>query len=135
MSEDDTATAALLEFLNASEAGIIAAKHLIMEAKGVAEEHSWLWDPSKIKWQQTQGSSGPYEKSEDVNSSDFKQPNGQYDRTNQKKRMMSRASMENGKTQDRNLCHAETTVPTYYVRILYLPSYSNQTSEQINRFR
>jgi hypothetical protein len=85
MSEDDTATAALLEFLNASEAGITAAKHLIMEAKGVAEEHSWLWDPSKIKWQQTQGSSGPYEKSEDVNSSDFKQPNGQYDRTNQKK--------------------------------------------------
>jgi hypothetical protein len=85
MSEDDTATAALLEFLNASEAGITAAKHSIMEAKGVAEEHSWLWDPSKIKWQQTQGSSGPYEKSEDVNSSDFKQPNGQYDRTNQKK--------------------------------------------------
>jgi hypothetical protein len=72
MSEDDTATAALLEFLNASEAGIIAAKHLIMEAKGVAEEHSWLWDPSKIRWQQTQGSSGPYEKSEDVNSLNFK---------------------------------------------------------------
>lgn len=43
--------------------------------------------------------------------------------------------MENGKTQDGNLCHAETMVPTYYVRILYLPSYSNQTSEQINRFR
>ena len=85
MSEDNTATAALLEFLNASEAGITAAKHLMMEAKGVAEEHSWLWDTSKIRWQQTQGSSGPYEKSEEVNSSDFKQPNGQYDRTNQKK--------------------------------------------------
>jgi hypothetical protein len=72
MSEDDTATAALLEFLNAVEAGIAAAKHLIMEARGVAEEHSWLWDPSKTKWQQTQGPSGPYERSEDVNSLDFK---------------------------------------------------------------
>jgi hypothetical protein len=30
------------------------------------------WDPAKIKWMQTEGSNGRYEKSEDVNSSDFK---------------------------------------------------------------
>lgn len=29
-------------------------------------------DPNKIKWEQTEGSSGPYERSEDVNSTDFK---------------------------------------------------------------
>lgn len=30
------------------------------------------WNPERIKWEQAQGSSGPYEKSEDVNSLDFK---------------------------------------------------------------
>ena len=30
------------------------------------------WDPEKIKWTQAEGSSGPYEKSDDVNSLDFK---------------------------------------------------------------
>jgi hypothetical protein len=70
MSDDDTATAALLEFLNATEAGIAAAKRLVMQAKNVNQEQSW--DPNKIKWQQAEGSSGPYERSEDINSSDFK---------------------------------------------------------------
>jgi len=30
------------------------------------------WDPTKIKWTQDIGSKGPYEKSDDVNSLDFK---------------------------------------------------------------
>jgi hypothetical protein len=30
------------------------------------------WDAEKIKWVQAQGSSGPYEKSDDVDSLDFK---------------------------------------------------------------
>lgn len=30
------------------------------------------WDPGKIKWSQEEGAKGPFEKSEDVNSSDFK---------------------------------------------------------------
>lgn len=30
------------------------------------------WDQAKIKWVEAQGSSGPYERSEDVNSPDFK---------------------------------------------------------------
>lgn len=30
------------------------------------------WDTSKIKWEQVEGAKGPYEKSEDVNSLDFK---------------------------------------------------------------
>jgi hypothetical protein len=31
------------------------------------------WNPAKIKWTEKQGASGPYERSEDVNSLDFKQ--------------------------------------------------------------
>jgi len=30
------------------------------------------WNPSKIRWEQVEGAKGPYEKSEDVNSLDFK---------------------------------------------------------------
>ena len=72
MSEDDLATAALLEFLNAVEAGIAAAKHLIQERKGISEKPTYPWDPAKIKWEQAQGSRGNYERSQDVNSPDFK---------------------------------------------------------------
>lgn len=70
MNKEDTATAALLEFLNACEAGITAAKRQIAENKGVAEEDSW--DPAKIQWVVTEGNKGPYEWSEDVNSTDFR---------------------------------------------------------------
>jgi hypothetical protein len=31
-----------------------------------------IWDSTRIKWVEAQGSSGPYERSEDVNSPDFK---------------------------------------------------------------
>jgi len=72
MNEDDLATAALLEFLNAVEAGIAAAKHIIREAKGITEKPAYQWDSAKIKWEQAQGSRGNYERSEDVNSPDFK---------------------------------------------------------------
>jgi len=67
MSEDDVATTALLEFLNAAEAGIMQAKRLIAQAKGVEK-----WDPNRIKWEGAKGSSGPYERSEDMNNTEFK---------------------------------------------------------------
>jgi len=67
MSEEDVATTALLEFLNAAEDGIVQAKRLIAQAKGVEQ-----WDPCKIKWEQAEGNSGPYERSEDVNNPQFK---------------------------------------------------------------
>jgi hypothetical protein len=71
MSDNDLAILALLEYLNACEAGIAAAKHLIKEAK-IGKEPQLSWDASKIKWEQAEGSSGPYERSEDVNSTDHK---------------------------------------------------------------
>ena len=71
MSEEDAASAALLEFLNACEAGITAAKHLIAENKGVSQEEE-SWNPAKIQWTLTEGSKGFYERSEDFASSDLK---------------------------------------------------------------
>jgi len=73
MTDGDPATEALLEFLNACEAGIGAAKQRIKEMKGIAEEQKPSWNPDTIKWTETQGSSGLYERSEDVNSLDFKE--------------------------------------------------------------
>lgn len=64
MSED-LALEALTDFLNAVEAGIEAARQRIKTDKA-------LWDPSKIQWTQANGPSGSYERSEDVNSLDFK---------------------------------------------------------------
>jgi len=66
MSED-LAVEALLEFLNAAEAGIAAAKRVISQAKGVEK-----WNPDKIKWTEAEGSKGSYERSEDVNNMEFK---------------------------------------------------------------
>lgn len=70
MSKDETATEALLEFLNAAEAGIAAAKRIIAEDKGVGEGRTW--DPGKIAWAAAEGSHGAYERSDDINSADFK---------------------------------------------------------------
>jgi len=36
------------------------------------EKREWTWNPGKIKWTQDTGAKGPYEKSDDVNSLDFK---------------------------------------------------------------
>ena len=67
MSENDTTLTALLEFLNAVEAGIAVAKNLISEKRKLAE-----CNPENIKWEQIQGNRGPYERSSDVNNPDFK---------------------------------------------------------------
>jgi len=57
MNGSETALEALLEFLNAAEAGIAAAKHVISQAKGLGK-----WDPNKIKFVMAQGAKGPYER-------------------------------------------------------------------------
>ena len=72
MSEDDLATVALLEFLNRCEEGIASAKHLIIEAKLNSAPIPSTWSPDKVKWTKAEGASGLYERSEDVDSLDFK---------------------------------------------------------------
>ena len=70
MSEDDTATAALLEFLNATETEITSAKRLIIQAKNISQEQTW--NPHTIRRQQAQGEARPYEKSEDLENADHR---------------------------------------------------------------
>lgn len=78
MSEkEDVSLEALLDFFDAVEAGIAQAKHRLKEAKvgltpGSIEEKKFGWNPNKIKWVQAEGTSGPYERSEDVNNLEFK---------------------------------------------------------------
>jgi len=55
----------ILELVNGQEAGITAFKQRLKRTKVG-------WDASKIKWEQAQGTSGPYERSEDVNNPEFK---------------------------------------------------------------
>ncbi|MEM0358356.1 MAG: hypothetical protein QXL77_08325 [Candidatus Bathyarchaeia archaeon] len=62
---EDLALTALLNFLDAVEAGVSAAKQRIKEAK-------IGWNPDKIKWEDAEGSSGQYQKSEDFNNPEFK---------------------------------------------------------------
>jgi len=62
---ENSALTALLEFLNAVEAGVVAAKQRIKEAK-------IGWDQDKIKWEDAEGSSGKYQRSEDFNNPEFK---------------------------------------------------------------
>ncbi|MCR8488937.1 MAG: hypothetical protein NDP23_05245 [Crenarchaeota archaeon] len=62
---EDLALVALLEFLDAVEAGVSAAKQRIKEAK-------ISWNPDQIKWENAEGSSGQYQKSEDFNNPEFK---------------------------------------------------------------
>jgi hypothetical protein len=64
--KEDTVIIALLEFLDAVEAGVSAAKQRIKEAKLPN------WDPDKIKWEDAEGSSGQYQRSEDSNNPEFK---------------------------------------------------------------
>ena len=93
MSEkEDLALEILTDFFNAVEAGIAQARQRLKEAK-VEPERKWTWDPSrikwaralagaeekpkydieKIKWEKAQGAKGEFERSEDVNSQDFKE--------------------------------------------------------------
>ena len=69
MNQDDTATLALLEFLNACEAGIIASKKLIAENKQLTEEPEW--NPANISWALAEGNRGPYERSQGSTNLDF----------------------------------------------------------------
>jgi len=44
-----------------------------LERLAPKDEAKHNWDPSKIQWKEAQGTRGLYERSEDVNSPDFKE--------------------------------------------------------------
>ena len=62
----------LVDFVNGVEASCVKLRTQIDKLFGSKEEKP-QWDSSKIKWTEAEGSSGPYQRSEDVNSSDFKE--------------------------------------------------------------
>lgn len=68
----DLAEDMLLEFLNAVETGVAAAKQRYKEKKGISDSDEARWQPDRIRWEQAQGNSGPYERSEDADSPDYK---------------------------------------------------------------
>lgn len=65
MIEEDLVLEAFIDFLNAVDAGIQAARQRIKAVKVG-------WDPKAIKWEKAEGSKGEYERSEDVNNPEFK---------------------------------------------------------------
>jgi hypothetical protein len=60
----------LSDFANALEAATLNIKRQITDLVNLSDCPSW--NPDKIKWEQAQGASGPYERSEDLNSPDHK---------------------------------------------------------------
>lgn len=62
---NEVALEAFLEFLDAVEAGIAAARQRVKAVKVG-------WNPHVIKWEKAEGSKGPYERSEDLNNPEFK---------------------------------------------------------------
>ena len=72
MSEDLTVFLEdLLDYLNGQEAILVKLKVQIEKLTG-PQKKSWTWDSSKIVWSKASGSKGEYERSEDVDSLDFK---------------------------------------------------------------
>jgi hypothetical protein len=59
------------DFLNSLEEAVQKMKMQIGKLVGVAEEKKY--DIEKIKWEKAQGAKGEFERSEDVNSQDFKE--------------------------------------------------------------
>ena len=57
------------DFLNGLEASIVKLRAQIDKLCG----SKWKWNPDKIKWEKAEGWKGDYERSEDVNSLDFKE--------------------------------------------------------------
>jgi hypothetical protein len=58
-----------VDFLNGVESNIVKMKAQIEK---LTRARVWTWNPDKIVWSKAEGSKGEYERSEDVNSLDFK---------------------------------------------------------------
>jgi len=60
----------MVDFATALESACVNLKRYATDF--VNAEEKPLWDPDKIKWTEAEGQNGKYERSEDVNSGDFK---------------------------------------------------------------
>lgn len=67
----------IVDFFNAVEAATVSAKMQIAniyvpQTSQPEKPTSETWNPDKITWEKAEGTKGPYERSEDVNSVHFK---------------------------------------------------------------
>lgn len=62
----------VIDFCNGLEALAVKLRTQIEKIFGEAKP-KWNWNPNAIKWEKAEGSKGEYERSEDVNSLDFKE--------------------------------------------------------------
>jgi len=69
--QDETVLEAFTDFLNAVDAGIVAARQTIKNAKGITAQEG-TWNPNAITWQDANGAKGPYQRSEDIDNLQFK---------------------------------------------------------------
>ena len=58
-----------VDFLNGLESNIVKMRCQIEKLEG---KRLWTWNADKIVWTEAEGGKGKYERSEDVNSLDFK---------------------------------------------------------------
>jgi len=66
----------MLDFLNAVESACVKFKMQIDKLFGPSDvklKRVWNWKPEAIEWEKAEGFKGEYERSEDVNSLDFKE--------------------------------------------------------------
>lgn len=62
----------VVDFANAVEAACVKLRMQIDKAFSGEQAAGLTWDPAKIKWTEAEGPKGPFERSEDVDSVDFK---------------------------------------------------------------
>ena len=67
---DEQVLEILVDFANAIEAAAVNVKHKVSEIMGVQEEEE-PYDPSKIRWTETQGPHGTYERAAASSNPDF----------------------------------------------------------------
>lgn len=67
---DEKVLEIIVDFATALESACVNLKRYVVDLKDLKDKPSF--DPSKIKWKEAQGARGLYERSEDVNSLEFK---------------------------------------------------------------
>lgn len=74
MSDEDLRAFAeeMLDLANAIEAACVKLRVNLDKLFGGEQAAGLTWDPAKIKWTRAEGAKGPFERSEDVDSQDFK---------------------------------------------------------------
>ena len=85
----------------------------IGEAKGLTNDTTTSWDPEKITWENAEGAKGPYQRSDDVNSSDFKAllKNLKANQGNLSRDGYYYWTFKNGTTIGRKQRHTQVTAP------------------------